>query len=361
MTSRDNQLTEDQVQLAAGRDLANWATAVRTLHVSEVPDGVDNINVDGRRVVGVIQGFGQLWRKTYRIRLDGAAVTPAEVIAVWKQRFASFWPADSRFHSPQGGLAPGVVVLLDQLLPGHLRLSSGVMILYADEVSFTVMTAEGHPLAGWNTFSAFEEDGVTVAEVQVLMRADDPLFELGMVLFAHRMEDRLWQQTLHNLAADFGVQAPVKYQRVRLDRRRSGPRPGMSGTTPRSARRSTPWPPSFGPGGPRAPPSDTAKAQPVPSPIGSGLVGCGVGAHLGVWTAGHQRSTTDCCELMEFQVDLASSQGSALLNNLLLISHGRDHELIRSGSRARRIRGRWSKPQRDLGATSASATASTSR
>jgi hypothetical protein len=39
-------------------------------------------------------------------------------------------------------------------------------------------------------------------------------------LFAHRMEDRLWQQTLHNLAADFGVQAPVLYQRVRLDRRR---------------------------------------------------------------------------------------------------------------------------------------------
>jgi hypothetical protein len=153
MASPDNQLTEDQAELAAGRDLANWATAVRRLHVSEVPDGVDNLNVDGRRVVGVIQGFGQLWRKTYRIRLEGAAVTPAEVIAVWKQRFASFWPADSRFHSPDGGLTPGVVVLLDQLLPGHLRLSSGVMILYADEVSFTVMTAQGHPLAGWNTFS----------------------------------------------------------------------------------------------------------------------------------------------------------------------------------------------------------------
>jgi hypothetical protein len=109
---------------------------------------------------------------------------------------------------------------LDQLLPGHLRLSSGVMILYADEVSFTVMSAQGHPLAGWNTFSAFEADGVTVAQVQVLMRADDPLYELGMLVFAHRMEDRHWQQTLHNLAAHFGVQAPVRYQTLRLDRRR---------------------------------------------------------------------------------------------------------------------------------------------
>jgi hypothetical protein len=226
MASQHNQLTEDQAQLAAGRDLANWATAVRRLHVSEVPDGVDNINVDGRRVVGVIQGFGQLWRKTYRIRLEGADVTPAQVIAVWKERFASFWPAGSRFHSPEGGLAPGVVVLLDQLLPGHLRLSSGVMILYADAVSFTVMSAQGHPLAGWNTFSAFDADGVTVAQVEVLMRADDPLYELAMLLFAHRMEDRHWQQTLHNLAASFGVQAPVEYQTLRLDRRRQWSKAG---------------------------------------------------------------------------------------------------------------------------------------
>ena len=106
MASRDNQLTEDQAQLAAGRDLANWATAVRRLQVSQVPDGVDNINVDGRRVVGVIQGFGQLWRKTYRIRLDGAAVTPAEVIAVWKQRFASL-AGRQPLPQPRGGLAPG--------------------------------------------------------------------------------------------------------------------------------------------------------------------------------------------------------------------------------------------------------------
>jgi hypothetical protein len=76
------------------------------------------------------------------------------------------------------------------------------------------------PLAGWNTFSAFEADGVTVAQVQVLMRADDPLYELGMLMFAHRMENRHWQQTLHNLAAHFGVHAPVQYQTLRLDRRR---------------------------------------------------------------------------------------------------------------------------------------------
>jgi hypothetical protein len=121
MTSQHDHAVADQARLAVGRDLASWATMVHRLHVTEVPDGVDNINVDGRRVVGAIQGFGQLWRKTYRIRLAGTVVTPAEVVAVWKQRVAGFWPAGSRFHSPLGGLKPGVVVLLDQLLPGHLR------------------------------------------------------------------------------------------------------------------------------------------------------------------------------------------------------------------------------------------------
>jgi hypothetical protein len=76
------------------------------------------------------------------------------------------------------------------------------------------------PFTGWNTFSAFEVDGVTVARVQLLMRADDPIFELGMLLFAHRMEDRHWQRTLHNLAAHFGVNQPVEYQTICLDRRR---------------------------------------------------------------------------------------------------------------------------------------------
>jgi len=129
MTSGHDGSLEQQAHPDAARDQANWASMAGTLHVTEIPDGVANINVEGLRVVGAVQGFGQLWRKTYRIRLDGAAVTPAEVVAVWKERFSSFWPRGSRFHAPLTGLAPGVVALLDQMLPGRLRLSSGVMVL----------------------------------------------------------------------------------------------------------------------------------------------------------------------------------------------------------------------------------------
>ncbi len=119
-----------------------------------------------------------------------------------------------------------MVALLDQVLPGHLRLSSGVIVLYADDESFTVMSAEGMPFAGWNTFSAFDDGGVTVTQVELLMRADDPIFELSMLLFGHRMEDRHWQRTLHNLAAHFGVKEAVQYQTVCLDPRRQWSKAG---------------------------------------------------------------------------------------------------------------------------------------
>jgi hypothetical protein len=50
------------------------------------------VTVPGRRSgntvdinLGRRQGFGQLWQKTFRVRLSGASVTPAEVIRVWKE------------------------------------------------------------------------------------------------------------------------------------------------------------------------------------------------------------------------------------------------------------------------------------
>ena len=79
-------------------------------------------------------------------------------------------------------VAPGEVVLINATLPGlpgGVPVSTGVRIIYADDVSFTVMTPAGHPEAGFNTFSAFEEEGETVAQVQSLGRANDPIYEMG--------------------------------------------------------------------------------------------------------------------------------------------------------------------------------------
>lgn len=62
------------------RNAAYWAQTVSRLTVTGVPSGALNLNVEGRQLVGALQGFGQMWQKTYRVRLKGVKLTPAEVI-----------------------------------------------------------------------------------------------------------------------------------------------------------------------------------------------------------------------------------------------------------------------------------------
>jgi hypothetical protein len=204
-----------------------WAPNVGRLARPDAPEDATNINVGGRRVAGPVQGFGKLWKKTYRVVI-GDAVAPAEVVATWRQDFGSFWPEGNRFYAPITGLEPGEVALLNLTMPGGLELSTGVLVLYADDEGFTLMTPEGHQFAGWITFSAFDRPGVgTTAQAEVLMRASDPIYEIGLAFGAHRIEDRFWDATLTALAARHGVAAPeVEARRECMDERRQWRRAG---------------------------------------------------------------------------------------------------------------------------------------
>lgn len=192
----------------------NWARPVNTMDVHDLPTGAMNLNVQGRRPTSPLQGFGQMWQKTYRIRLEGAAVTPTAVISDWKAHFPDFWPKGNNFYGPLQGVKPGEVAVLNLSAPGGIKLSTGVRVIYADDESFSFMTPQGHMFAGMITFSASADpsaadpsaaDGVTVIQIQALIRASDPLFETTFRLgFGHKAEDKFWFDTLSNLAAHFG-------------------------------------------------------------------------------------------------------------------------------------------------------------
>jgi hypothetical protein len=198
----------------------SWAKSVARLEVTDVPEGAVNLNVDGRRLASPIQGFGKMWQKTYQVRVPSERASATELIAAWKENFRDFWPEGNHFYGALTGIAPGDVALINKTLPGHLKLSTGVMVLYADEESFTLMTPQGHMFAGWITFSASEVDDHTVAQAQVLMRASDPIFEMGLTMGGHKQEDRFWQQTLTALAAHFGHEGEVDTRVVCVDKRR---------------------------------------------------------------------------------------------------------------------------------------------
>ena len=91
--------------MTGSRDSANWAPTVERLSASGV-SGAPVDAVSGRRLSGPLQGFGQLWQKTFRVPIEGVELSPEELVATWKASFASFWPKQGQFYGPLAGIAP---------------------------------------------------------------------------------------------------------------------------------------------------------------------------------------------------------------------------------------------------------------
>jgi hypothetical protein len=201
-----------------------WAKPVSRLEVTELPKQAVRINVEGRQITGPLQGFGQLWQKTYRVRLPGVNLSPAQVMTMWKNEFPDFQPPASRFYPPLAGIEPGKLIFINldlpvgPGLPNVIQVASGVLVLYADDEMFTVMTPEGFPVSGWNTFSVFEQDGCVVAQVQSIDRATDPIYEIGtLFLGGGKRQEENWVHVLTALAERLGVKGHVEMHRELVD------------------------------------------------------------------------------------------------------------------------------------------------
>ncbi len=205
-------------------DADAWARPVDRLHLEPRTDGALTSTVEGKRLAGPMQGFGRMWQKTFLVRLTGVGdeITPQTVIAAWKEHFPEFWPKGNTFYAPLAGIRPGEVALLSVKAGGPVKLHTGVMVTYADDESFTLMTPEGHMLAAWITFSARRDtDGTVIAQAQALERTSDPLYELGYLLpITRRMNDRFWEQTLEAVAKHHGVETTCETTIVCVDKRR---------------------------------------------------------------------------------------------------------------------------------------------
>lgn len=208
----------DTKRLPPAEDPADcWAAPVTALNALDAPDSGMAGNVHGRRVVSPLQGFGQMWQKTYRVTLRGVTLSAPEVMCFWKSEFPRFQPRESRFMMPPEGIAPGRMMYIDLDLPvlprgpSAMPLASGVLILYADELSFAVMTPQGFPVSGWNTFSVYDTEAGVVAQVQSIDRATDPLYEVGCLLMggARRQEEN-WRHVLRELALALDVLPPIE-------------------------------------------------------------------------------------------------------------------------------------------------------
>jgi len=202
------------------RPPAGWAPSMACISMKDMPPEVMNINVDGRRVSFPATGFGRLVNKRYSLRVNDPAIDPRDVVAVWRSEFPNFWPKGNRvFPSAGAPLAPGTAAVLNLALPGGLVLATGIMVIHADERSFSFTTVQGHILAGWITFGSFRREGATVIQVHPLFRPGDPMMEIGFRLGAAKQEDRFWHDTLGNLARRLGTSGKIEQTEEVIDSR----------------------------------------------------------------------------------------------------------------------------------------------
>lgn len=171
-------------------------------------------HLDGRRLTGPQQGFGPLWQKTYTVGIPDHA--PEAVVAEWKANYASFWPSHSKFNAPIAGIQPGEVGTIKSMQ----ALSTGIMVMFADETSFAFMTPEGHPFAGFITFSASGDDQSSTAQIELLIRPSDPIWDIGFTFGMGKGEDVMWRGVLRNLARHLGSDAKPTQHNVKVDRKR---------------------------------------------------------------------------------------------------------------------------------------------
>lgn len=205
--SPDNDTQRESIQ-STTKDTSFWAQPVSRLSIPSMPSEAININMKGRRVVGPVDGFGQLWQKTYRLHVEKPGINPEDAIRALKSNFSSFQPSYNHFYPSPAGIQPGEVVLIDSSTPGG-PISTGVMVLYADDVSFTFITPQGHPESGWVTFSAFKEDGSITVQIIGLARANDPVYEIAFRTVGSKVQTGIWKHVLSSLAEHLGVPAEI--------------------------------------------------------------------------------------------------------------------------------------------------------
>lgn len=182
----------------------------------ELAPEVSPTNVAGRRVSGPSQGFGQLWRKRFWVLLD-PAFPPTDVVHEWKRNFSEFWPGESQLT---GRIDEQAVTGADLEMPAGTKIATGLVVVRSDVDSFTLMTLQGHIFAGWVRFGARDDGPTTRVEVEVLMRAGDPVYEAGLMLGGHKREEEFWKQTLVKVASHFDQPAPVAMEATLEDGRR---------------------------------------------------------------------------------------------------------------------------------------------
>ena len=83
---------------------------------------------------------GRCGRRPTRSSSPGRASTPSRSIKAWKENFPDFWPKGGQFYGPMTGVVSRRRRGAEPQVGGGAKLSTGMLVLYADDKSFSFMT-----------------------------------------------------------------------------------------------------------------------------------------------------------------------------------------------------------------------------
>ena len=131
---------------------------------------------DWRGVQPPEEGAGPLNHRHYRIHIDGAELSAAELVDAFRRRPNDFSPTSFAVFDPAPG--PNGMTVDDELtvrLPGPW---DGPVVVGATEpTGLRFETLQGHMEAGWIEFRTRNEDGLLVFEIESVARSGDAAFD----------------------------------------------------------------------------------------------------------------------------------------------------------------------------------------
>jgi hypothetical protein len=144
------------------------------------------------------QGVGSVQIKRFFADIEGAALPPAELLHLLRERFGEIMPMPVGVEpaAPATRLEPGAVVTI--ALPGRGHVQIRVREITDEHV--IVATLRGHAVAGIVRFSATGQSGIVRFEVSTCDAAANALDWLTLSLGGARMQDANWMRVVSKMA-----------------------------------------------------------------------------------------------------------------------------------------------------------------
>ena len=162
-------------------------------------------------------GVGPLRRKRYWTDISGSPLTPEALMTRVHERFAELL-ADFIDARPEPGasttIEEGATLTLSMPLRGNFQ----VRVAESEPRVFTLVTVEGHPLAGAVRFLSEARGDRLRFEIQVFDRAASIVDLVVMRALGERLQDASWREMIRKVAAESGgTGSDVQHETEALD------------------------------------------------------------------------------------------------------------------------------------------------